>query len=108
MPGLSFLHLFSRRHHQKKTDPAAPGAAPNPPGPPQAGATPNPDLDCNRHIKFGALLRWVLDNGFGALATGHYARLSAPPGEATRGHGHGQDAGHPQLLLSADGAKDQT
>ena len=35
MPGLSFLHLFSRRHHQKKTDPAAPGAAPGQPGLPK-------------------------------------------------------------------------
>ena len=39
------------------------------------GLTPNPDLACNRHIKFDALLRFAKDLGADAVATGHYARL---------------------------------
>ena len=41
----------------------------------QAGRTPNPCIDCNREIKFGALLDWALDQGAEYLATGHYARI---------------------------------
>ncbi|MDD3347596.1 tRNA 2-thiouridine(34) synthase MnmA [Oscillibacter sp.] len=40
------------------------------------GHTPNPCIDCNRCIKFGALLDWALLNGADAIATGHYARVS--------------------------------
>jgi tRNA-specific 2-thiouridylase len=38
------------------------------------GLTPNPDIMCNREIKFGVFRAWAKDNGFGAVATGHYAR----------------------------------
>ena len=46
------------------------------------GRTPNPCIDCNREIKFGALLDWALDQGADAMATGHYARvrLDTPSG----------------------------
>ncbi len=40
-----------------------------------AGRTPNPCVECNRHIKFGQLLRIAREKGFDRLATGHYARL---------------------------------
>jgi len=40
------------------------------------GATPNPCLACNEKIKFGLLLEYARSNGFEALATGHYARIS--------------------------------
>jgi len=42
----------------------------------KAGLTPNPDVMCNREIKFGAFYDWAVDE-FGAdyIATGHYARL---------------------------------
>ena len=43
------------------------------------GLTPNPDLACNRHIKFDALLRFAVGLGADALATGHYARLRHCP-----------------------------
>jgi tRNA-specific 2-thiouridylase len=39
------------------------------------GHTPNPCIDCNREVKFGALLDWALDSGAEYLATGHYARV---------------------------------
>jgi tRNA-specific 2-thiouridylase len=38
------------------------------------GLTPNPDVMCNREIKFGVLRAWAKDHGFSAVATGHYAR----------------------------------
>jgi tRNA-specific 2-thiouridylase len=44
------------------------------------GLTPNPDVMCNREIKFGVFRAWALDHGFGAVATGHYARRAGPDG----------------------------
>ncbi len=41
----------------------------------QAGKTPNPDMACNREIKFGLFYQWAMKNGFDYLATGHYARV---------------------------------
>ena len=43
------------------------------------GLTPNPDLECNRSIKFGALLRHAQSLGADRVATGHYARLMPDP-----------------------------
>ena len=40
-----------------------------------AGRTPNPDVMCNRHVKFGIFLRRALELGADFVATGHYARL---------------------------------
>lgn len=37
--------------------------------------TPNPCIDCNRYLKFGALLEKVISLDFDFLATGHYARI---------------------------------
>ena len=61
------------------------------------GRTPNPCLYCNRAVKFGALLDWALDQGAGALATGHYANVAfdAPSGRW-------------RLLRGADRRKDQS
>ncbi len=39
------------------------------------GDTPNPCIVCNRRIKFGTMLDWALENGYDAVATGHYARV---------------------------------
>ena len=61
------------------------------------GLTPNPDLACNRHIKFGALAAWAAARGADTLATGHYARLRPCP-----------QGGPPQLLRGLDAAKDQS
>ena len=47
------------------------------------GITPNPDVLCNRAMKFGALLDYAENHGFSALATGHYCirrkNENAPP-----------------------------
>ncbi|MCL4313435.1 MAG: tRNA 2-thiouridine(34) synthase MnmA [Actinobacteria bacterium] len=39
------------------------------------GRTPNPCIDCNRHLKFGKLLERARQLGFDKVATGHYARV---------------------------------
>ena len=41
----------------------------------EAGATPNPCIDCNRFLKFGALMDFALEQGCDFVATGHYARI---------------------------------
>jgi tRNA-specific 2-thiouridylase len=41
----------------------------------KAGITPNPDVLCNKHIKFGSFASWALRQGADAIATGHYARV---------------------------------
>jgi tRNA-specific 2-thiouridylase len=41
----------------------------------RAGRTPNPDVECNRHIKFGLFFRRAMREGADFIATGHYARL---------------------------------
>ena len=40
----------------------------------QDGITPNPDVMCNREMKFGVLWDWAKERGFDAIATGHYAQ----------------------------------
>lgn len=61
------------------------------------GRTPNPCIDCNREIKFGALLDWALEQGGDYIATGHYARVEF--NEAT---------GRWNLLRGRDLKKDQS
>lgn len=62
------------------------------------GLTPNPDVLCNRHVKFSALLDHALQTcGAQALATGHYARIV-----------HDPEDGGVRLLKAADSLKDQT
>jgi tRNA-specific 2-thiouridylase len=61
----------------------------------QKGETPNPDVACNRKIKFGTFAQWARENGADIIATGHYAR--------TR-----QEFGTAQLLRAKDENKDQS
>lgn len=39
------------------------------------GRTPNPDMLCNKEIKFGSFLNWCIKNGADYVATGHYAQI---------------------------------
>lgn len=48
----------------------------------KAGRTPNPDILCNKHVKFKAFLNYAIDDlGAEYIATGHYARVSEKNGE---------------------------
>lgn len=62
----------------------------------RAGITPNPDVWCNREMKFGVFLDYALSQGFGHVATGHYAR-----------HRRSGD-GSTTILRGADPNKDQS
>ena len=44
-----------------------------------AGETPNPCVECNRHLKFDKFIRRAEQLGFDAIATGHHARVVAEP-----------------------------
>ena len=61
----------------------------------RAGRTPNPDVFCNREIKFGAFRRHAKRLGASLLATGHYARVETAGGET-------------RLYKAQDAGKDQT
>lgn len=41
----------------------------------KAGRTPNPDVMCNKEIKFKMLYNWAMAKGFDYVATGHYAQV---------------------------------
>lgn len=59
----------------------------------RAGRTPNPDILCNREIKFRAFLDYALSQGADRIATGHYARIGEQNGQYTllRGMDHNKD-----------------
>lgn len=50
----------------------------------KAGRTPNPDIMCNREVKFGAFHAFAKKQGADAIATGHYARASRAPNSIVR------------------------
>lgn len=47
----------------------------------EAGRTPNPDVMCNQHVKFGAFLDFARAQGADKVATGHYARMQEQDGK---------------------------
>ena len=59
------------------------------------GRTPNPDVLCNRKMKFGVFLKKALEVGADFIATGHYVRLRSSHGEQ-------------ELLEGKDKEKDQS
>lgn len=61
----------------------------------KAGRTPNPDILCNKEIKFKAFLEYAMALNADYIATGHYVR-------------RGEKDGEPLLLKGLDGNKDQS
>ena len=61
------------------------------------GRTPNPCVECNRHLKFDRFLRRAEQLGFDAIATGHHARVERDP-----------SSGRLRLRRGVDRAKDQS
>lgn len=59
------------------------------------GNTPNPDVLCNKKIKFGSFLKFAEERGADFVATGHYALKE-------------QKGSNPKLLIPKDLEKDQT
>ncbi|GAB1488016.1 tRNA 2-thiouridine(34) synthase MnmA [Opitutaceae bacterium] len=81
------------------------------------GLTPNPDVMCNREIKFGVFRAWARDHGFPVVATGHYARRRVVTAEGNssanpqrRENQESASGNLPQchLLEGADKNKDQS
>lgn len=89
------------------------------------GRTPNPDVMCNKEIKFKLLYDWAMKKGFDYLASGHYAQVSSknypfnkfrageirikrptPNPSPSVGRERGEVEYH--LMRSADELKDQT
>ncbi len=63
-----------------------------------AGRTPNPCVECNRHLKFARLAERAEQLGFDALATGHHARVVAARGRPRLAPGpRGRPAEGPEL-----------
>ena len=74
-----------------------------------AGRTPNPDVMCNREIKFGAFLKRALSLGADYVATGHYVRLRRTNEQGTVNSEQGDlPTAHCSLLTGADPNKDQS
>lgn len=63
----------------------------------EQGLTPNPCIDCNRHLKFDTLLRRAQILGCDYVVSGHYARIRQDP-----------ETGRYLLYKARDTAKDQT
>ena len=61
----------------------------------KAGRTPNPDILCNREVKFRTFVEHAQDLGYERIATGHYARLR-------------REDGRVELLRGVDTGKDQS
>ena len=80
---------FSEEFEQRVVSPYAEAHA--------LGRTPNPCIECNRHLKFRRFLDRALRLGFEAVATGHHARIT-----------NDRPDGLPRLLRGHDAAKDQS
>ena len=63
----------------------------------ESGLTPNPCIDCNRHLKFDRLLRRAMELGCDYVASGHYAQIRQD-----------EQTGRYLLYKAADKSKDQT
>ena len=63
----------------------------------ESGVTPNPCIQCNRHLKFGWFLDRARELGYEGIATGHYARVRMHP-----------ENGRFLLCKAADEKKDQS
>ncbi|MDE5753779.1 MAG: tRNA 2-thiouridine(34) synthase MnmA, partial [Oscillospiraceae bacterium] len=63
----------------------------------EKGITPNPCIDCNRYLKFDAMLRRMHEMEFDYIVTGHYARTEYDP-----------DSGRYLLKKGLDESKDQS
>ena len=76
------------------------------------GVTPNPDVNCNRFVKFGAFKQFAIEEmGADCIATGHYAQISPPiinPFCALPTEHISEEVPLPRLFSSIDATKDQS
>ncbi len=77
----------------------------------KAGRTPNPDVMCNKEIKFKLLYNWARHHGFDYLATGHYAQVVSSKlvsNKYEKQKTYNSTTYNLQLFRSKDEFKDQT
>lgn len=68
----------------------------------KAGRTPNPDVMCNKYVKFGGFFDWAMKQGADYVATGHYAQINYKS-QVTN-----YKSSAYELMVSRDSNKDQT
>lgn len=66
----------------------------------RAGRTPNPDVMCNKEIKFGEFFNWAMEQGADYVATGHYAQTRE--GNLLRGIDNSKDQSYFLWSLSSE------
>ncbi len=76
----------------------------------KAGRTPNPDVMCNKHVKFGGFYTWAMAQGADYVATGHYARVGKVENLKFKIKNVGSDSStkNYQLKTALDSNKDQS
>jgi len=75
----------------------------------RAGRTPNPDVMCNKRIKFGAFFDWAVKNGADFVATGHYSRIESERNETQNDNVKVKNGEKIyKLKISSDKEKDQS
>jgi len=73
------------------------------------GRTPNPDVMCNKEIKFGAFFKRAMEMGADYVAMGHYARIQTVQGPTLDYLDYPRsDLGQVELLKGVDENKDQS
>lgn len=70
----------------------------------KAGRTPNPDVMCNRAVKFGGFWDWAKNKGADYIATGHYAQVKESDGQyqLVRGNDDNKDQSYFLWTLNQD------
>ena len=75
------------------------------------GRTPNPDVMCNKYVKFGGFFDWAMKQGADFVATGHYSRVESQKSIKSKDNSknrlYGLDRLY-RLLAGRDGNKDQS
>jgi tRNA-uridine 2-sulfurtransferase len=70
----------------------------------KAGRTPNPDVMCNKEIKFGSFYKYAMENGADFVATGHYAQNKETDNshQLTEGEDNNKDQSYFLWTLTAE------
>lgn len=69
----------------------------------KSGRTPNPDVMCNKYVKFGGFFDWAMKHGADYVATGHYSQV-----KGVRGKVSGEEKNIYNLIAGKDKNKDQS
>lgn len=103
--GISFVHLDYQKEYKEKVYEYMISEY-------EVGRTPNPDVICNKEIKFGLFYDWAMKEGYDFVATGHYAQIEEVLSVKCKVLSQTKDSTlhtpHYTLKRSVDEHKDQT